>query len=190
MVKCTHTYDILVLLSLSHVGLCVCMSGTSRSSFRHLLMHTCFVWQMMSQAEGQQRDLIRSIECLPVSGHLTSLDQDLLMLKATSMATMNCLNDCFHILQLQHASQQKGSLPAGECRCLQRAEPYNKYEAFLSSLLKMLLPLNLVACGQRQLLSALLLVSLSRFVDVKYNSCAYFPSCLQISLLGKSVIAA
>ncbi|NWW46303.1 OSB11 protein, partial [Pedionomus torquatus] len=69
--------------------------------------------QMMSQAEGQQKDLIRSIECLPVSGHLTSLDQDLLMLKATSMATMNCLNDCFHILQLQHASQQKGSLPAG-----------------------------------------------------------------------------
>ncbi|PKU31368.1 hypothetical protein llap_18328 [Limosa lapponica baueri] len=68
---------------------------------------------MMSQAEGQQKDLIRSIECLPVSGHLTSLDQDLLMLKATSMATMNCLNDCFHILQLQHASQQKGSLPAG-----------------------------------------------------------------------------
>ncbi|KGL74831.1 Oxysterol-binding protein-related protein 11, partial [Tinamus guttatus] len=75
--------------------------------------HLVDVREMMSQAEGQQRDLIRSIECLPVSGHLTSLDQDLLMLKATSMATMNCLNDCFHILQLQHASQQKGSLPAG-----------------------------------------------------------------------------
>uniref|UniRef100_A0A8B9GH42 Oxysterol-binding protein n=1 Tax=Amazona collaria TaxID=241587 RepID=A0A8B9GH42_9PSIT len=74
--------------------------------------HLVDVREMMSQAEGQQRDLIRSIECLPVSGHLTSLDQDLLMLKATSMATMNCLNDCFHILQLQHASQQKGSLPA------------------------------------------------------------------------------
>lgn len=91
---------------------------------------------MMSQAEGQQRDLIRSIECLPVSGHLTSLDQDLLMLKATSMATMNCLNDCFHILQLQHASQQKGSLPAGGYRCSQRAEPYNKYESFPSYLLQ------------------------------------------------------
>uniref|UniRef100_A0A8C9F6A0 Oxysterol-binding protein n=1 Tax=Pavo cristatus TaxID=9049 RepID=A0A8C9F6A0_PAVCR len=75
--------------------------------------HLVDVREMMSQAEGQQRDLIRSIECLPVSGHLTPLDQDLLMLKATSMATMNCLNDCFHILQLQHASQQKGSLPAG-----------------------------------------------------------------------------
>lgn len=88
---------------------------------------------MMSQAEGQQRDLIRSIECLPVSGHLTSLDQDLLMLKATSMATMNCLNDCFHILQLQHASQQKGSLSAGGYRCSQRAELYNKhFESFPS----------------------------------------------------------
>ncbi|XP_050773002.1 oxysterol-binding protein-related protein 11 isoform X1 [Gopherus flavomarginatus] len=75
--------------------------------------HLVDVKEMMSQAEGQQRDLIRNIECLPASGHLTSLDPDLLMLKATSMATMNCLNDCFHILQLQHASQQKGSLPAG-----------------------------------------------------------------------------
>lgn len=91
---------------------------------------------MMSQAEGQQRDLIRSIECLPVSGHLTSLDQDLLMLKATSMATMNCLNDCFHILQLQHASQQKGSLPAGGYRCSQRAGPYHRQEAFPSSVVK------------------------------------------------------
>ncbi|XP_013368927.1 PREDICTED: oxysterol-binding protein-related protein 11 [Chinchilla lanigera] len=71
------------------------------------------VREMMSHAEGQQRDLIRRIECLPASGLLSSLDQDLLMLKATSMATMNCLNDCFHILQLQHASHQKGSLPAG-----------------------------------------------------------------------------
>ncbi|XP_027675231.2 oxysterol-binding protein-related protein 11 isoform X1 [Chelonia mydas] len=73
--------------------------------------HLIDVREMMSQAEGQQRDLIRNIECLPASGHLTSLDPDLLMLKATSMATMNCLNDCLHILQLQHASQQKGSLP-------------------------------------------------------------------------------
>ncbi|XP_006092899.1 oxysterol-binding protein-related protein 11 [Myotis lucifugus] len=75
--------------------------------------HLVEVREMMSHAEGQQRDLIRRIECLPASGHLSSLDQDLLMLKATSMATMNCLNDCFHILQLQHASHQKGSLPPG-----------------------------------------------------------------------------
>ncbi|XP_004640756.1 oxysterol-binding protein-related protein 11 isoform X1 [Octodon degus] len=75
--------------------------------------HLVEVREMMSHAEGQQRDLIRRIECLPASGFLSSLDQDLLMLKATSMATMNCLNDCFHILQLQHASHQKGSLPAG-----------------------------------------------------------------------------
>ncbi|XP_036099787.1 oxysterol-binding protein-related protein 11 isoform X1 [Molossus molossus] len=75
--------------------------------------HLVEVREMMSHAEGQQRDLIRRIECLPASGHLSSLDQDLLMLKATSMATMNCLNDCFHILQLQHASHQKSSLPSG-----------------------------------------------------------------------------
>nr|XP_033802082.1 oxysterol-binding protein-related protein 11 isoform X1 [Geotrypetes seraphini] len=75
--------------------------------------HLVDVREMMSQAEGQQRDLIRGIECLPGSGHLTSLDQDLLMLKATSMATLNCLNDCFHILQLQHMSQQTRALPTG-----------------------------------------------------------------------------
>lgn len=75
--------------------------------------HLVEVREMMSHAEGQQRDLIRRIECLPASGLLSSLDQDLLMLKATSMATMNCLNDCFHILQLQHASHQKGALPSG-----------------------------------------------------------------------------
>ncbi|XP_060631155.1 oxysterol-binding protein-related protein 11 isoform X2 [Anolis sagrei] len=75
--------------------------------------HLIDVREKMYQAEGQQRDLVRSIECLPTSGHFSSLDQDLLMLKATSMATMNCLNDCFHILQLQHASQQKGSLSSG-----------------------------------------------------------------------------
>ncbi|KAB0390309.1 hypothetical protein E2I00_016331 [Balaenoptera physalus] len=85
-----------------------------------------FISQMMSHAEGQQRDLIRGIECLPASGHLSSLDQDLLMLKATSMATMNCLNDCFHILQLQHASHQKGSLPSGsdlKCNSTFQKEP-------------------------------------------------------------------
>ncbi|XP_021507216.1 oxysterol-binding protein-related protein 11 isoform X2 [Meriones unguiculatus] len=75
--------------------------------------HTEAIGKMMSHAEGQQRDLMKRIECLPASGLLSSLDQDLLMLKATSMATMNCLNDCFHILQLQHASHQKSALPSG-----------------------------------------------------------------------------
>lgn len=75
--------------------------------------HLVDVREMMSQAEMQQRDLIKGIECLPTGGHLTSLDQDLLMLKATSMATLNCLNDCFHILQLQHASQQKRAFSSG-----------------------------------------------------------------------------
>lgn len=113
---------------------------------------------MMSQAEGQQRDLIRSIECLPVSGHLTSLDQDLLMLKATSMATMNCLNDCFHILQLQHASQQKGSLPAGGYRHSQKIELYNN--PFL--LAKVFVLLNSVSRGQIKLPASWFLVNVSR----------------------------
>ncbi|XP_069838583.1 oxysterol-binding protein-related protein 11 isoform X2 [Dendropsophus ebraccatus] len=75
--------------------------------------HLGEVREMMTRAEGQQRELMRSIEGLPSSGHFSSLDQDLLMLKATSMATMNCLNDCFHMLYQQHTALQKSSLPAG-----------------------------------------------------------------------------
>ena len=66
--------------------------------------------QMMSQAQGQHRDLIQSIEGLPAAPGLSPLDQDLLMLKATSMATMNCLNECLHILHLQQVARQRGSL--------------------------------------------------------------------------------
>lgn len=64
----------------------------------------------MNQAQGQHRDLIQSIEDLPTSAGLSSLDQDLLMLKATSMATMTCLNECLQILQLQQLARQTGSL--------------------------------------------------------------------------------
>ncbi|XP_068612701.1 oxysterol-binding protein-related protein 11-like [Brachionichthys hirsutus] len=66
--------------------------------------------EMMSQAQGQHRDLIQSIEGLPAVPGLSPLDQDLLMLKATSMATMNCLNDCLHILHLQQLGRQRGAL--------------------------------------------------------------------------------
>ncbi|KAK2857081.1 hypothetical protein Q5P01_005816 [Channa striata] len=66
--------------------------------------------EMMSQAQGQHRDLIQSIEGLSAAPGLSPLDPDLLMLKATSMATMNCLNECLHILHLQQVARQRGSL--------------------------------------------------------------------------------
>ncbi|XP_072273989.1 oxysterol-binding protein-related protein 11 [Pyxicephalus adspersus] len=75
--------------------------------------HLGEVRDMMSRAESQQRDLMRTIEGLPSSGQLSALDQDLLMLKATSMATLNCLNDCFHMLHQQHTALQKSTLPVG-----------------------------------------------------------------------------
>ncbi|XP_070711486.1 oxysterol-binding protein-related protein 11 [Pempheris klunzingeri] len=81
------------------------------SSKRSLLPdHLQDAREMMSQAQGQHRDLIQSIEGLPAAPGLSPLDQDLLMLKATSMATMNCLNECLHILHLQQVSRQRGSL--------------------------------------------------------------------------------
>ncbi|XP_044154841.1 oxysterol-binding protein-related protein 11 [Bufo gargarizans] len=86
---------------------------TSRKTYMLQPDHLGEVREMMSRAECQQRELMRGIEGLPPSGHFSSLDQDLLMLKATSMATMNCLNDCFHMLYQQHTALQKSSFPAG-----------------------------------------------------------------------------
>ncbi|CAM4703280.1 unnamed protein product [Leuciscus chuanchicus] len=57
------------------------------------------VKEVMSQAEGQQKNLVNSIESLPSRGPLSSLDQDLLLLKATSAATLSCLGECLSILQ-------------------------------------------------------------------------------------------
>eukprot|EP00063_Salmo_salar_P062810 XP_014037645.1 PREDICTED: oxysterol-binding protein-related protein 10-like [Salmo salar] len=54
---------------------------------------------VMTQAEGQQKNLVNSIESLPSRGPLSSLDQDLLLLKATSAATLSCLGECLHMLQ-------------------------------------------------------------------------------------------
>lgn len=54
---------------------------------------------MMNQVEGQQKNLVHAIESLPGSGPLTALDQDLLLLKATSAATLSCLGECFNLLQ-------------------------------------------------------------------------------------------
>ncbi|XP_012991138.2 oxysterol-binding protein-related protein 10 isoform X2 [Esox lucius] len=57
------------------------------------------VKEVMSQAEGQQKNLVHSIESLPTRGPLSCLDQDLLLLKATSAATLSCLGECLNILQ-------------------------------------------------------------------------------------------
>ncbi|XP_020788268.2 oxysterol-binding protein-related protein 10 isoform X2 [Boleophthalmus pectinirostris] len=55
--------------------------------------------QVMSQAEGQQKSLVQSIDSLPTKGPLSCLDHDLLLLKATSAATLSCLGECLNILQ-------------------------------------------------------------------------------------------
>uniref|UniRef100_A0A663EDI6 Oxysterol-binding protein n=1 Tax=Aquila chrysaetos chrysaetos TaxID=223781 RepID=A0A663EDI6_AQUCH len=57
------------------------------------------VREIMSQVEGQQKNLVQAIEALPSSGPLSALDQDLLLLKATSAATLSCLGECLSLLQ-------------------------------------------------------------------------------------------
>lgn len=73
--------------------------------------------QIMSQAEGQQKNLVQAIEALPNSGPLTALDQDLLLLKATSAATLSCLGECLSLLQQsmhQVGQQHNRTLSSGE----------------------------------------------------------------------------
>ncbi|KAK1165988.1 hypothetical protein AOXY_G12504 [Acipenser oxyrinchus oxyrinchus] len=102
--------------------------GSSSSSRRALQPdHLMAVQEMMTQAEGHHRDLIQTIASLPASGGLAPLDRDLLLLKATSMATMNCLNDCFHILQLQQAAQQKCPIPGATIEWLEPKVPLSDH---------------------------------------------------------------
>ncbi|KAM9821096.1 oxysterol-binding protein-related protein 11-like [Neosynchiropus ocellatus] len=86
-------------------------SSALYSSKRSLLPdHLVDAREMMTQAQGQHRELMQSIEGLPAAPGLSPLDQDLLMLKATSMATMNCLNECLHILHIQQVARQRSAL--------------------------------------------------------------------------------
>ncbi|XP_063755842.1 oxysterol-binding protein-related protein 10 isoform X2 [Eleginops maclovinus] len=61
---------------------------------------------VMSQAEGQQKNLVQTIDSLPTRGPLSCLDQDLLLLKATSAATLSCLGECLNILQKTQSHSQ------------------------------------------------------------------------------------
>ncbi|XP_019642655.1 PREDICTED: oxysterol-binding protein-related protein 11-like isoform X1 [Branchiostoma belcheri] len=73
------------------------------------------VREILHQAEQQQVSLTRVIEGLPSAAQgVRSLDHDLLLLKATSQTTMQCLGQCFAILQHSHMAEAKTpSLPKG-----------------------------------------------------------------------------
>ncbi|KAM7382351.1 hypothetical protein PAMP_002084 [Pampus punctatissimus] len=72
--------------------------------------------KVMSQAEGQQKNLVNSVESLPPrGGPLSSLDEDLLLLKATSAATLSCLGECLSLLQnnvIQALNQNQNHIPS------------------------------------------------------------------------------
>lgn len=75
----------------------------------------------MSQAEGQQKNLVQSIDSLPTRGPLSCLDQDLLLLKATSAATLSCLGECLNILQQTQSHSQPPPQPSERGLAAQRA---------------------------------------------------------------------
>lgn len=75
----------------------------------------------MSQAEGQQKNLVHSIDSLPTRGPLSCLDQDLLLLKATSAATLSCLGECLNILQQTQSHGQAPTQSSERSHAAQRA---------------------------------------------------------------------
>lgn len=77
--------------------------------------------QVMSQAEGQQKNLVHSIDSLPARGPLSCLDQDLLLLKATSAATLSCLGECLNILQQTQSHGQAPPQSSERSHAAQRA---------------------------------------------------------------------
>ncbi|XP_062855519.1 oxysterol-binding protein-related protein 10-like isoform X2 [Trichomycterus rosablanca] len=56
--------------------------------------------EVMCRVECEQKSLIHTINSLPQRGCVSCLDPDLLLIKATSSATLHCLTQCFSILQL------------------------------------------------------------------------------------------
>ncbi|XP_059195876.1 oxysterol-binding protein-related protein 10 [Centropristis striata] len=71
--------------------------------------------KVMIQAEGQQKNLVNSESLTPRGGPLSSLDEDLLLLKATSAATLSCLGECLSILQhnvVQALNQNQNHIPS------------------------------------------------------------------------------
>ncbi|XP_026802705.3 oxysterol-binding protein-related protein 11 isoform X1 [Pangasianodon hypophthalmus] len=100
--KISHNTGSLLGLSQFHRG-----SSTYSSKRSVLRDHLVEAREMMTQAQDQHRDLVQCIEGLPASHNPSPLDQDLLLLKATSLATMTCLSDCLHILQLQQVARHR-----------------------------------------------------------------------------------
>lgn len=71
------------------------------------------VKEVICQVECEQKSLVHSIDSLPRRGCVSCLDPDLLLIKATSAATLRCLTQCLSMLQLQnHACNGPEIIPS------------------------------------------------------------------------------
>jgi len=78
----------------SHENLSIMKNPIKNESFQEL--HDYF-----REAEDQSHHLENTISSLPKSGeYMNCLDPDLLLLKATSSATLRCIQDCINMLQV------------------------------------------------------------------------------------------
>ncbi|XP_013420807.1 oxysterol-binding protein-related protein 11 isoform X1 [Lingula anatina] len=67
------------------------------------------VKEVLSQVTDHEEELVDKMEELPSSGHfLNSLDKEILLLKATSKATVLCLEQCMNMLQQQASGVHAG----------------------------------------------------------------------------------
>ncbi|XP_061529652.1 oxysterol-binding protein-related protein 10 isoform X2 [Phycodurus eques] len=89
----------------------------------------------MTEAQEGQKILVNSNESLPPrAGPLSSLNDDLLLLKATSAATLSCLGECFtllhHNVQTHNQNQNHHSMSLSETVSAERFKSWNQRCSF------------------------------------------------------------
>ncbi|XP_012935813.1 oxysterol-binding protein-related protein 11 [Aplysia californica] len=83
----------------SHESLPISKKSPRNGSFQELQ-------EYFMEAEDFSKHLDDKISALPSSGeYMNALDADLLLLKATSAATLHCIQDCINILQVTEGSE-------------------------------------------------------------------------------------
>ncbi|XP_077382864.1 oxysterol-binding protein-related protein 10-like isoform X2 [Festucalex cinctus] len=85
----------------------------------------------MTEAKAEQKILVNSNESLPPrAGPLSSLNEDLLLLKATSAATLSCLGECFtllhHNIRAHNQNQNHHSMSLSETASAERVKSWNQ----------------------------------------------------------------
>nr|XP_057909527.1 oxysterol-binding protein-related protein 10-like isoform X2 [Doryrhamphus excisus] len=89
--------------------------------------------KVMNEAQGEPKSLVHSNETLPPRvGPLCSLNEEILLFKATSAATLSCLGECFtllhhNVVRSHNQNQNHRSVGATETASADRLKSWNKH---------------------------------------------------------------